>query len=204
MPHVWGLVQIKAQGLFNAAKWVEAEFGQPALRDVLRACSPAVRERYTSAIVINWHPVEEFMEFLEVAERLLGRGDGRIAELVGAAGARENLRGAISRAALYLANPEFLMKRVASLWSQFNDQGSMEITKFVADEMQLEVKGVSKPYWLHCCTITGCAGEVAVHFGWRSPVAKHMRCRAKGDTRCIWEIRGTLPGEPTSRRISRV
>ena len=195
-------MQIKAQGLFNAAKWVEAEFGQPALRDVLRACSPAVRERYTSAIVINWHPVEEFVEFLEVAEKMLGRGDGRIAELVGAAGARENLKGPFARAALYLANPEFLMRRVAGLWSQFNDEGTMEINKFVPDEMQLEVKGVTKPYWLHCCSITGWAHEVAVHFGWRSIVAKHPRCRAKGDTRCVWDIRGVPSEEPTSSRRS--
>ncbi len=197
-------MQVKAQGLFNAAKWVEAEFGQPALRDVLRACSPAVRERYTSAIVINWHPMEELVEFLEVTERMLGRGDGRLAELIGAAGARENLRGAMARAALYLANPEFMMKRVASLWSQFNDEGSMEMTKFLPDEMSIEVKGVSGPHWLHCCTITGWAAEVAAHFGWRTPTAKHPRCRAKGDTRCIWEIRGTLPEEPGSKRNSRV
>jgi hypothetical protein len=197
-------VQIKAQGLFNAAKWVETEYGQPALRDVLRECSPAVRERYTSAIVINWHPVEEFVEFLEVTEKLLGRGDGRTAEMVGAAGARENLRGAIARAALFLANPEFMMKRVSSLWSQFNDEGSMEMTKFLPNEMTIEVKGVAKPHWLHCCTITGWAAEVAAHFGWRSPAAKHPRCRAKGDTRCIWEIRGELPDEPSSKRNSKV
>ena len=93
-------MNIKAQGLFNAAKWIEKELGQAALRDVLRACSPAVRDRYTTAIVINWHPLEEFVEFLEVAERLLGRGDGKLAEQVGAAGARENLRGAMVRAAV--------------------------------------------------------------------------------------------------------
>lgn len=197
-------MQIKAQGLFNAAKWIEAEYGQAALRDVLRACSPAVRELYTSAIVINWHDVEEFIEFLEVSEKMLGKGDGKFAELVGAAGARENLRGAMSRAALYLANPEFLMKRVASLWSQFNDEGAMTINKFVADEMILEVKGVSKPHWLHCCTITGWASEVSAQFGWRAPSAKHVRCRARGEARCLWDIHGTLPDEPSSRRNSRV
>lgn len=190
--------------MFNAAKWIEAEFGQAALRDVLRACSPAVRDLYTSAIVINWHPVEEFVEFLEVSEKLLGKGDGKVAELVGAAGARENLRGAASRAALYLSNPEFLMKRVASLWSQFNDEGSMAVNSFALDEMQLEVKGVTKPYWFHCCTITGWASEVSVQFGWRAPSAKHVRCRARGEARCIWDIRGTLAEPPATRRNSRL
>lgn len=194
----------QSAGLFNAAKWIESAFGQAALRDVLRSCSPEVRDRYTSAIVINWHPVEELIEFLEVSEKLLGRGDGRIAEQIGAAGARENLRGAMARAALYLANPEFMMKRVASLWSQFNDEGSMEISKFLPNEMTIEVKGVGAPHYLHCCTITGWASEVAMHFGWRSAVAKHTRCRAKGDAGCVWEIRASLPEEAPSRRGSRV
>lgn len=195
-------MNVKAQGLFNAAKWIEREYGQAALRDVLRACSPAVRERYTSAIVINWHPLEELTEFLEVAEKQLGRGDGRIAEQVGAAGARENLRGAMARAALYLANPEFMMKRVASLWSQFNDEGSMEMIKFEPHEMQLEVKGVGAPHALFCATLTGWMTEVAVHFGWKTASAKHSKCRAKGDSRCLWDVRAALPDAavPVSRK----
>jgi hypothetical protein len=195
-------MNIKAQGLFNAAKWIEKELGQAALRDVLRACSPAVRDRYTTAIVINWHPVEEFVEFLEVAERLLGRGDGKLAEAVGAAGARENLRGAIVRAAAFIANPEFMMKRVASLWSQFNDEGSMEIIKFDPEEMVVEVKGLETTHWLFCCTLTGWMAEVALHFGWKSASAKHVKCRSKGDARCLWELRAALPdaAAPRSRK----
>jgi hypothetical protein len=195
-------VNIKAQGLFNAAKWIERELGQPALRDVLRACSPAVRDRYTTAIVINWHPVEEFVEFLEVAERLLGRNDGKLAEEVGAAGARENLRGAMVRAAAYIANPEFMMKRVASLWSQFNDEGTMEMIKFDPEEMLVEVKGVAKSHALFCSTLTGWMAEVALHFGWRQATAKHVRCRARGEARCLWELRAALPDAsvPLSRK----
>ena len=194
-------MNIKAQGLFNAAKWIERELGQGALRDVLRACSPAVRDRYTTAIVINWHPVEEFVEFLEVAERLHGRSDGKLAERVGAAGARENLRGAMVRAAAYIANPEFMIKRVASLWSQFNDEGTMEIIRFDPEQMQVEVKGLTKTHALFCATLTGWMAEVALHFGWKSASARHVRCRAKGEARCLWELQAALPDAavPSSR-----
>jgi hypothetical protein len=195
-------VNIKAQGLFNAAKWIERELGQAALRDVLRGCSPAVRDRYTSAIVINWHPVEEFVEVLEVAEKLLGRNDGKLAEAVGAAGARENLRGAMVRAATYLANPEFMVKRIASLWSQFNDEGTMEVLRFDPEEMAIEVKGLTKTHPLFCATLTGWATEVALHFGWKSASARHVRCRAKGEARCLWELSAALPDAsvPASRK----
>jgi len=192
-------VNIKAQGLFNAAKWIEKEYGQAGLRDVLRACSATVRDRYTTAIVINWHPVEEFVEFLEVAERQLGRGDGKLAEQVGSAGARENLRGAMVRAAAFIANPEFMMKRVASLWSQFNDEGAMELISFEPERMEIEVKGVEKTYPLFCATLTGWMAEVALHFGWKTASAKHLKCRGKGDARCLWEVRAALPDASVAR-----
>jgi len=184
-------LKIKAQGLLNAAKWIEETYGQDALRDVVRACSEPVRDRYVSAIAIEWHPVEELVEFLQVAEKQLGKDDGKLAEEVGAAGARLNLRGAMLRLVFYLAKPEFLMKRVAQLWRQFNDEGEMLITHFEDYASGLEVKGISKPYWLFCCTITGWAREVTKASGGMHPLARHVECRARGGARCLWELKWT-------------
>jgi hypothetical protein len=184
-------VNIKAQGLLNATKWIEEQYGQAALRDILRACSPAVRERYISAIAINWHPVEEFVEFLEIADRQVGRGDGRIAEEVGAAGARSNMRGAVLRMVFFLSRPEFLMRRITQLWSQFNDEGSMELIAFADYSSAIEVKGITHPYWYFCCTLSGWARELARGAGGGNPVAHHVECRARGAQRCIWHVKWT-------------
>ena len=184
-------MNIKAQGLLNAAKWIEEEFGQGGLRDVIRACSPAVRERYTSAIAINWHPMEEFVEFLAVADRLLGRGDGRIAEDIGAAGARKNMKGAMLRLVFYLAKPEFLMKRITQLWRQFNDEGSMDLLHLDDYSSSIEVRGITNPHALFCATLTGWSREVAHALGGNNPVVRHTECRAKGASKCIWQLRWT-------------
>jgi hypothetical protein len=42
-------VNVKAQGLLNAARWLEDEYGRDALGAIVRACSAPVRERYTAA-----------------------------------------------------------------------------------------------------------------------------------------------------------
>jgi hypothetical protein len=181
-------LKIKAQGLLNAVKWIEETYGQAALRDVIRACSPAVRERYTSAIAIEWHPVEEFVEFLEVTEKVLGNRDGKLAEEIGAAGARANLRGAMLRIVFYVARPEFLMRRVAQLWRQFNDEGEMLITHFGDYSSGIEVRGLATSHWLFCCTLTGWAREVTYASGGVRTTVKHVECRAKGGARCIWDI----------------
>jgi hypothetical protein len=186
-------VNIKAQGLLNAAKWIEEEFGQGALRDVIRGCSVEVRDRYTSAIAINWHPMEEFVEFLEVADRTLGRNDGRIAEEIGAAGARKNMKGAMLRLVFYLSKPEFLMKRITQLWRQFNDEGSMDLLHLDDYSSSIEVRGVTNPQFLFCCTLTGWSREVAIALGGSNPVVRHTECRARGGSKCIWQLRWSGP-----------
>ena len=186
-------MNVKAQGLLNAAKWIEENHGQRALAEVIQACTPDVRERYVSAIAINWHPCAELVELLGVADRMLGVGDGKIAEEIGAAGARANMRGALVRVAFYVAKPELLLQRVAAMWRQFNDAGAMKSLEVGKNLVRLEVTDVPYPTWLFCCTITGWCREVSGALGVANPVARHLQCRARRASRCIWEIRGVIP-----------
>lgn len=182
-------MNIKAQGLLNAAKWIEETHGQAALRDVLRACSPELRDRYTSAIAINWHPLTELVEFLSVADAQLGRGDGKIAEEIGASAARSNMKGVFVRLLFYVAQPEFLMRRIAQIWRQFNDEGEMLLVAFDERAATIEVTGVPQPQRLFCATLTGWAREVARAMGASNPVVRHTECRARGGKRCVWQLR---------------
>jgi hypothetical protein len=184
-------LNIKAQGLLNAAKWVEEQHGSAVLRDILHGCSPAVRDRYIAATAINWHPIEEFVEFVAAAEQRLGSGDGKIAEAIGAAGARSNMKGILTRLALYMASSEYLMKRIAGMWRQFNDEGEMKVLDVTAAKVVLEVVDVPAPTWFFCCTVTGWCREIAAALAVQNGVARHMHCRARGDARCVFEVRGT-------------
>jgi hypothetical protein len=181
-------MKVKAQGLLNAAKYIEETYGRNALGEVLRACSPAVRETYTSSIAINWHELEELCEFVDVASAKLGDGGSSMAEAIGAAGARANLKGVLNRVAFYAAKPTFLMTRVASMWSQFNDEGSMTVVEMTGERATLEVKGVKQPRATFCNVLTGWAMEVTRGMGAEGVSARHPHCRARGGTRCIWEV----------------
>jgi hypothetical protein len=181
-------VQIKAQGIINACNWVKEEFGIQTLERILDECSPSVRIRCSTAIAINWHPVQEFIEFLERAEFVLGSQDGHVAEWIGEAGARANLKGALMRMAFWLSNPDFMMRRIAGLWQQFNDEGEMKLLHAEDTLRRIEVTGVARPNWLFCCTITGWARVTTETVGVPSPIAKHVECRARGDERCIWDV----------------
>ena len=194
-------MNVKAQALLNAVKFLEEEYGQSTLRDIIQQCSPEVRERYVSAIAINWHPVAELVELITVAARVVGKDETKMAELIGASGARANMKGVFIRFTFWVANPEYLMKRIAALWRQFNDEGEMKVLHVEATKLVLEVPGVREPSWLFCSTITGWGREVATAMGVNAPSAAHVECRSKGDARCVWEVRGnTGPSAPLSSK----
>ncbi|MGO8999702.1 MAG: hypothetical protein ACLQVI_40775 [Polyangiaceae bacterium] len=182
-------MQVKAQGLLNAAKWIEEEYGRDALGEVVRACSEPVRDRYISAIAINWHPVEEFIEFVEKADQILGQGHLRLAEEIGAAGARANMKGTLVRIAFYLAQPEFFFRRVAGLWRQFNDEGQMIVHSLGENSGSMEVSGIAKPNVTFCAVLSGWTRQVGIGLGIEGPVVRHVECRARGDARCMWDVR---------------
>jgi predicted hydrocarbon binding protein len=183
-------VQVKAQGILNAAKYIEERYGQRALSDIVRACSPAVRETYVSSIAINWHPVEELIEMVDTAEKQLGRGGLKLAQDIGAAGARANMKGMLLRIAFYWGKPEFLMRRAAGLWRQFNDEGEMELIDMDKHHVRVEVRGIREPNATFCAIIHGWIYETAQALGITNATAHHTECRARGNARCMYEVRG--------------
>jgi hypothetical protein len=186
-------LQVKAQGLLNSIRWIEDQYGRETRDRVVAACSPGVQERCATAIAINWHPMAELVEMLERAEEHLGNGDGRIAERMGAAAARANLKGVVIRFAFYLAKPQFMLERLAGLWNRFNDKGALAILRVDASEVSFEVSGVPEPHRYFCAMMTGWGNEVATTAGLLAPRATHIECRARGEARCVWRIRGKPP-----------
>jgi hypothetical protein len=187
-------VKVKAQALLHGAAWVRDTHGGGALENVLSSCSAAVRERCSIADANDWIPDTELSDFLGVADRALGHGDGRIAEELGAASARANLRNFTLRLAFFLANPEFLMRRVAGVWRQYNDAGTMHVREFAAGRMRSELVGVPDPDWFICCSVTGWLREAGRTTGMKELAAEHVECRSRGREHCIWVLRWSAFG----------
>jgi hypothetical protein len=185
-------MNIKAQGLLNAAKYVEEIYGRDALAEVLRACSPATRETFVSSIAINWHPAAELCEFVDAAERVVGRGTRKLAQEIGAAGARANMKGMLLRLAFYWGKPEFLMKRAAGLWRQFNDEGMMDLLHMDDRLVRLEVRDIANPLPTFCRVLVGWCSETAAALGVRNVTASHPLCVGLGAKQCIFEVRGLV------------
>jgi hypothetical protein len=182
-------VNVKAQGLLHGLVWVRETFGEAEAERLLAACSPAVRDRFATAIAFDWIPLPELVEFLTVADQKLGSGNGRIAEAIGAASARANVRHLALRLAFFLGRPEFLMRRVAGVWRQYNDEGEMIVREFVAGQMLTELTGLKDPDRYLCASITGWLHQAGLATGMKGLATVHIECRAEEAARCCWALR---------------
>lgn len=189
-------MNVKAQGLLNGAKWIEEQYGREGIRDVLRLCSEPVRDRYTSAIAINWHPLSEFVEFVSVADRHLGRGDGRLAEELGAAAARAHTRTLVLRAVFYLTRPDLFMQRAATLWRQYNDEGTMAVPLVEPRRVVVRLDGVRQLPRMFCNVLTGWIREIWLASGALDTTVRIIEHVERGESaRCLWEARWTKERE---------
>lgn len=174
--------------MIHATSWLEETHGREAVARVLASCSPAVRERYMSAITIEWHPIGELYEVLEAIERTVGTGDGQTAFESGAYSARINTRGLMKRSLFYLANSEFLLRKISGLWTQFNEQGAMHLRHFDERKVTIELEGVPDPHRLLCASVTGWVQVVSEAVGAAGARSEHRVCRARGHQRCLYEV----------------
>jgi hypothetical protein len=183
------VVNVKAQGLLNGAAWLRQKYGDAGFDRVFAACSAPVQRSCREAAALDWVPQEELAEFLAVADRELGSGDGAIAEAMGAAAARANLRHLALRLAFFLGRPEFLMRRVAGVWRQYNEEGEMCVREFTGGRMLAELVGMANPDRFICSSVTGWLHEAGLAMGMKGLHAQHVACRAQDGTQCLWELR---------------
>jgi hypothetical protein len=186
------MMRVKAQGFLNAAEYIEHKFGRDELGNVLRECTPVLRERFTSVIAIDWQEMGEFCDFIETAERVLTQPEGQLAEAIGAAGARANTKGMFLRAAFYIGKPDYLLRRVAGMWRQFNDEGAMTVLEMGGQHARLEIVGVTPPRTTFCSVLTGWVGEISRSLRVLDARVQHSQCRARGGKRCLWDVRGAV------------
>lgn len=179
---------VKAQGLQNAAAWIKETHGEEAFTQVLNACSEQVQHRVRTAIALEWHPMPEFTEFLEVAERTLPVQSPSVSESIGERGARANTRGMLKRSAFFVMTPRFLLNRIASMWGQFNDKGEMTLAHLDRQHGLIEVRGVPVPHVLFCDVLSGWIRVVSEAVGLRNPQVKHISCCAKDGNVCRWRF----------------
>jgi hypothetical protein len=178
-------VRCKGSLISGRLGYVEDHFAT-RWREYLEALSGSTRQIIETGILkSSWYPFEAFLDVSGTAERLFGDGDYQVVRAMAARSARVNMP-TLYKIFLRLGSPEFMMKKVASLWQVHYDSGVA--TSIAGDHRgRVDVVDFGRPDPLHCNGITGFMEECLRLVSITRFEIIHTKCRCRGDDVCRWD-----------------
>ena len=135
-------------------------------------------------VIASWYPLEDYIELLRVAGKVLARDDGsNVFEMMGRAAARSHMEGTYSRLK-HKANRQATFTLLASMY----DSGEMKVLDRTPGRAALEYHGFAIPSREVCETFTGYNLERMDMLGFEDTRVRHVACRADGAQTCRWEL----------------
>ncbi|MCA9680654.1 MAG: hypothetical protein KC457_00545 [Myxococcales bacterium] len=139
------------------------KFGEEALQKVL-AAMPADSRKIVSdgPLETVWYPYQTLIDLSVAADEILGRGDLKLCEDMGAFSCQQNLTG-IYRVFFRFGNLNFLLDRAAKAFHSQYDFGSMRVIRDPENKYRvtLELTGVARPHRSMYLAIKGWAIKAA-------------------------------------------
>ncbi len=179
----------KAVHLKNFKKYIAEHGGDPIWQKVIAGLSEDDRNTVTKPIFTGeWLDYHLWFRLLCVADKVLGRGDGRVIEEIGAFDARENLRGIYSVFISFM-KPEFIAARSSLVWKRYYDCGDMKVLKMIPQGAELELVDFPDVPKGHEHELIGWMGEALRETGVKQVQVSHPSCKARGDAGCLFQVR---------------
>jgi hypothetical protein len=177
----------KAVHLINYKKFLVERGGEELLEKVMQQLSGEDRALVNKTLFASeWMDCALWWRLLCAADRVLGKGDGKIIEEIGAFNARQDLSG-IYRIFISIMSPQFLASRSSMIWKRYFDTGDMCLVALKANYCKLELVDFSDPPLGHEHELIGWIREALLMTGAKNVQCKHSYCLARNDKNCIFE-----------------
>ncbi|HLG13434.1 MAG TPA: TIGR02265 family protein [Blastocatellia bacterium] len=181
-------MKIKGNVLAARIAYVKEHFGADQLESVIQTL-PAEDQAILRGLITNvgWYSFDLGKRLDEAIVRVLGKGEPRIFEEIGAASARKNLT-TVHTLFLDKGNPQGFMSRAHVIYRSYYDTGRREY------EATGPTSGVMTTYeaetfsTFDCLTIIGWYKEALAMCGAKNVVMFEEVCRAKGGEFCRYRV----------------
>jgi hypothetical protein len=179
----------KAIHLKHLTQFVHERGGEVAWQKIMDALAERDREVLGTYILPGaWIDYGFWWRLLTAADRVLGRGDGKIIREIGAYDAHQSLNG-VYKAFISLMNPGFVIARSSLLWKRYYDTGDIRVVQAGARLAELELVDFPDAPRGHEQELIGWM-ETALKLTKVANVsAIHTQCRARGDAACLFSLR---------------
>ncbi|MBP6628428.1 MAG: hypothetical protein KBG28_10935 [Kofleriaceae bacterium] len=178
------MANVKGSALASRILWVSLGHGQDGLRRLAAAASPALRALVERKVEpAAWYPFDLFIELMALIDREFGRGDGRMARVLGYEGAGANLP-TIYRLFYRIGAPLWILGRAAKLWSAHYDSGRLVVRAPAPRQAELDIVGFEQPTCSHCEAVAGWTHRALELSGGKDAAVDVVSCRCKGGAVC--------------------
>lgn len=171
----------------GAVEYVRRNFGEEGIKKVLDNLPEEQRKIVSSKFpAMEWYQLSIFTNFLNTADKILGKGDHNICYQAGKTSAEAAFSG-IYKIFLEFGGPQIFLKKAALAWRALNDKGYLEIGVAKENYATGKVKEYENPDKCYCFFLTGYFEKVLELSGGKNVLVKEEKCRLTGDDCCEYK-----------------
>jgi uncharacterized protein (TIGR02265 family) len=187
LPEELPVQQVKGAVLKTRLGFIEEHGGAEVRARVLDSLNDKDRATLKLVLPVAWYPFELAERLDDAIVAVLGKGDPRFFERLGAESAERNLTG-VHKGYLRPGDAHGFLERTPGIYRSYYEKGRREYAKTGPTSGVLtthEAEAFSGP---DCLTIVGWHKKALEMCGASNVVIRHPECRAKGGAVCRYEL----------------
>lgn len=163
--------------------YVVTRFGSPAWQRVLNDLSADDRAIVQSAVAIGWYPTSAVLNTMAAIERVLGPQQAGLMADFGRSGAEQDLT-IFHRMFLRMANPAYVVEKIADYWSRFHTHGTWQVRRVQNGYVNTLSDFAGSP--TYCSVLTPYSGRMLELVGAKQVKVAHTECVHQGHKACVF------------------
>jgi hypothetical protein len=181
-------MKIKGNILISRRDFVKEAYGDKGWEDVLRVLPEADRETLRGMISnLGWYPFEVGKLLDEAIVRVVGKGDLKIFEQIGAASAQQNL-STVHKLSIAAGDPQAFMAKTPVIYKLYYDLGRREYEATGPNSGVVTTYDAETFSTADCMTVIGWFKHALAMCGAKKVVMTEDSCRASGAEFCRYKV----------------
>ncbi len=180
--------QIRGAILLTRKYFVRKHFGEAAWRQVLSSLNEEEQNLLGGLIIhVGWYPFEIGERLDKTIVKVLGKGDTKVFEQIGAQSAIENLNG-VHWDFIREGDPQAFMKQANAIYSFYYDKGRRTYEQTGPTSGVMTTYDTETVSAVDCLTVIGWYRTALEMCGAKNIRINEEKCRAKGDPVCQYRF----------------
>lgn len=163
-------MKVTGTGWLIQWKYYQEKYSPAELEKVKAALAPADRQELfgRTLLAVSWIELGAIMNFMLLADRLLGKGNRELIGDIMRYKARQEFKG-IYRFFLSLSTPRSIVKKASMVWKKMYSEGEAAVENETKNSIDLVVNNLRTQPPYHDLSVVYYAEEVMRISGWQNP-----------------------------------